>query len=537
MPAPSVLDFTAIDFETANRQRASVCAVGLARVRGGVIVATDSWLVVPPTGADDFDAGNIRVHGIRPRDVRRTGIDWRQSLARIEAFRGGSALIAHNASFDQSVYAESCRALGLTPPSTRWEDTLRIARQHLSLPDHKLPTVAEHLGLASFQHHDAAADAEVCARIADLTGAGDVDGLWPLRPKPTGSSRWSSDRASTAKVSDLPQPAADADPRHPLHGHRIVLTGELDGMDRWTAFERIAAAGGTPQKNITLKTTMLIVSGRPRLPDGYRPELGSQKERKAAEYRDRGNDISFLGHEELQEALAWRSGASARRPPAVSTAEPALGPLPTPPERTGATGPRTDDRPVSPRPAGQSGSGDERRPFPPSTGSDQCSPAPPHRPSARKDPAAAPSRPGPQHAPVSRPEPAMGPAATTGATPAPQSPVWTRSQPPAPRAGEVSRPAAPHWSGSAGSPEQRTSRGAASIGRKVTGWILLIVGTAVTLMLLLVALVGLLTPEEDLGIKIIAMLMIIIAALLSAGAAFLGVYLIWLRDRRRSRRR
>ncbi|HBU41902.1 MAG TPA: DNA polymerase III subunit epsilon, partial [Microbacterium sp.] len=34
------LDFTAIDFETANSSNASACAVGLARVRDGEIVET-----------------------------------------------------------------------------------------------------------------------------------------------------------------------------------------------------------------------------------------------------------------------------------------------------------------------------------------------------------------------------------------------------------------------------------------------------------------------------------------------------------------
>ena len=47
------LDFTAIDFETANSSGASACAVGLARVRGGRVVATAAWLIKPPAGHDD----------------------------------------------------------------------------------------------------------------------------------------------------------------------------------------------------------------------------------------------------------------------------------------------------------------------------------------------------------------------------------------------------------------------------------------------------------------------------------------------------
>lgn len=531
MPGPSTLDFTAIDFETANRQRASVCAVGLARVKGGVVVATDSWLVVPPTGADAFDTVNIRVHGIRPRDVRRTGIDWRRSIARIEAFRSGSPLIAHNASFDQSVFAESCRAVGITPPPARWEDTLRIARQHLTLPDYKLPTVAEHLRVKGFKHHDAAADAEACARIvigiAHRIGAADVNSLWPLGPKRAGSSRWSSGRATTAKVSELPQPAADSDPRHPLHGHRIVLTGELDGMDRWTAFERIAAAGGTPQKGVTLKTTMLIVSGRRRLPESYRPELGSQKEQKAAEYRDRGNAIFFLGHEDLLEALAWRSGITDNGTPAVLKTEPA--PV-APPVTAGQSGAirrrRSDDEPISPRGAGPSKSGDERRADGTTRSAHPVVPPTPHLPA-------------PQQVPVSRPLPATQPAAPAGsANPAPELPVWSRSQPYAPDAAGTSRPIGRHDSGNAGSFEQPAHRrGGTSIGRKIVGWVLLVPSALLALLMLVLAVASVLVPGESLGIRVLAGVMILLMALVPVGLGFLGLYLIWLRDRWRSGRR
>ena len=58
----------------------------------------------------------------------------------------------------------------------------------------------------------------------------------------------------------------------------VVLTGDLDDMVRWDAFEAIAAVGGTPQKGVTLKTTMLIVAGHNRIPANYDPSLGTGKE-------------------------------------------------------------------------------------------------------------------------------------------------------------------------------------------------------------------------------------------------------------------
>ena len=54
-----MLDFTAIDFETANSKRASVCAVGATRVRDGRIVERFNQLVHPPLGYDEFNQWNI----------------------------------------------------------------------------------------------------------------------------------------------------------------------------------------------------------------------------------------------------------------------------------------------------------------------------------------------------------------------------------------------------------------------------------------------------------------------------------------------
>ena len=64
------LDFTAIDFETANSSPASACSVGLVRVRDGRIVATAGWLIRPPAGHDEFQEWNTKIHGIRAHDVR-----------------------------------------------------------------------------------------------------------------------------------------------------------------------------------------------------------------------------------------------------------------------------------------------------------------------------------------------------------------------------------------------------------------------------------------------------------------------------------
>ena len=70
------LDFTAIDFETANSSAASACSVGLVKVRDGRVVDRAGWLIRPPLGHDEFHEWNTRIHGIRAdgcRGCRRLG--------------------------------------------------------------------------------------------------------------------------------------------------------------------------------------------------------------------------------------------------------------------------------------------------------------------------------------------------------------------------------------------------------------------------------------------------------------------------------
>ena len=158
------VDFTAIDFETANSSTASACAVGLARVRDGVVVATAGWLIQPPPGFDEFQPRNIEIHGIHREDVIGAP-SWSMQLDRIEAFAGQDVLVAHNAGFDMSVLRRACAATGDICPPFPYLCSVQVARQVYDLPSYSLPFAAAEAGFAEFSHHDAAADALACAHI------------------------------------------------------------------------------------------------------------------------------------------------------------------------------------------------------------------------------------------------------------------------------------------------------------------------------------------------------------------------------------
>ncbi|WP_022881354.1 exonuclease domain-containing protein [Gryllotalpicola ginsengisoli] len=174
------LDFTAIDFETANSSSASACSVGLVKVRGGKVVDRAYWLIRPPAGHDEFLEWNIRIHGIRAADVYGAAT-WAEQLPDLVAFADGDAFVAHNAGFDMGVIRGACTATGLEVPVADYVCSLQVARKTYHLDSYRLPSAAMAAGFEDFEHHNAAADAEACAAImvhaARRHGVDDIIGL------------------------------------------------------------------------------------------------------------------------------------------------------------------------------------------------------------------------------------------------------------------------------------------------------------------------------------------------------------------------
>lgn len=91
-------DFAAIDFETANRNRSSVCSVGVVIVRDGAIADTIYSLIRPrPNYYSPFTTA---IHGLTCSDTDDAPPFpevWSAIAPRIE----GLTLAAHNSPFDE----------------------------------------------------------------------------------------------------------------------------------------------------------------------------------------------------------------------------------------------------------------------------------------------------------------------------------------------------------------------------------------------------------------------------------------------------
>jgi DNA polymerase-3 subunit epsilon len=154
----------AIDFETASRERASACALGLAVIEDDRIVETRDWLIQPP--GNYFEPMNTRIHGIHA-DLVAQSPEFDEAWLEIEPYLRGGVLLAHNAPFDMSVLRASLARYGLEPPAVDgYHCTVTVSRRVWPrLPNHQLPSVCRHCGIA-LNHHDAASDAVACASIA-----------------------------------------------------------------------------------------------------------------------------------------------------------------------------------------------------------------------------------------------------------------------------------------------------------------------------------------------------------------------------------
>lgn len=318
----SSLDFVAFDVETANSNRGSVCAMGLAVVEDAQITQTYSWVCQPPKTIGHFDPFNVALHGISPKRVADEPTFY-QRMGQALAVIGDRPVVAHNAAFDMGCVRAACDADELVWPTLRYGCTLVWARRELDLISYRLPIVAGELGISLGQHHDASEDAQACAQIllalAGKRGSQTVDEFAETTRTRLGTltrDAWRGCRVvSTSGASGgdglvAPTTNAGADPEHPLYGQVVVFTGALS-IRRQDAWDTVARLGGMPEKNITKRTAFLVIG------DGFTgddpADFWSGKAAKARELRDKGQQIEVLTETDFNSIIADRKTSGTLR--------------------------------------------------------------------------------------------------------------------------------------------------------------------------------------------------------------------------------
>lgn len=157
------MNFTVIDFETANSKRASACSIGIVKVVDDICVLEKEWLIKPPTM--DFNWRNIQIHGIRPEDVVDAPTFDELYKKELKQILEGELIVAHNASFDISVLRHMLDYYQIDYPTFDYLCTVKISQKtwrHLS--SHRLNLVSDYLGF-NFKHHNALEDCLACSNL------------------------------------------------------------------------------------------------------------------------------------------------------------------------------------------------------------------------------------------------------------------------------------------------------------------------------------------------------------------------------------
>lgn len=288
------MNFTSIDFETANRKRTSACSIGMAKVRDGKIVDTYYDLIQPYP--NEFEFINISIHGITPEmvDGSPTLLDaWPGIIDFIEE----DVLVAHNVSFEQSVINQYMLKYNMPLPNLEYLCTLYMTKvNYPRRMAYKLDDLAKDLLGREVNHHHALEDAIACAELAihNISKFREQD---PRELIKVLYETPQSQKIEWKKLTGTKPTKEELDPNHELFNKKIVLTGILHTMSREKAVQMLVDCGASYQSSVTKNTNILVV-GDIEYQQSMFGNLSS-KHRAALLLKDAGRPIEILTEEEF----------------------------------------------------------------------------------------------------------------------------------------------------------------------------------------------------------------------------------------------
>ena len=161
--------FFALDVETANHDRASICQIGIACVLPDNSIKTWVTLIDPQTTHWAFSG----LHGITNNMVQGAPTIG-EVLGTLDGLLSGHTVYQHSG-FDRSAVRAACANLSRPEPSWHWQNSVSVARaawpELKSNGGHGLASLKEYLSLR-FEHHDAGEDARAAAEVVLLAEKG-----------------------------------------------------------------------------------------------------------------------------------------------------------------------------------------------------------------------------------------------------------------------------------------------------------------------------------------------------------------------------
>lgn len=268
----TTLNFTAIDFETANENPASACSIGLVIVENGTIVDKKEYFIKPTVG--EFRPINVSIHGITENNVKDSPTFsnlWDNIKHHIE----NQIIIAHNASFDINVLLSTLEYYNINVPNFKYACTQKLAQQAFTdLKNYRLNDVADFLNLNHI-HHNSLSDAVIAAEIGIRAIPNIKTSIFNLKEDEITcniskiASQDKTDNLTTLSSkkklnSKLLKPNLEsADPNSYFYNKKVVFTGDLESISRKEAAEIIYEMGADINTNVSKKTHIVILGHNP----------------------------------------------------------------------------------------------------------------------------------------------------------------------------------------------------------------------------------------------------------------------------------
>lgn len=303
------VDFVAIDFETANRNRASACSVGMIKVKNGYIVDSFYSLINPE---EEFDSFNTSIHGITEAMIENKPT-YKDLVYEILDFIDSLPLVAHYSPFDMGVIRDSNERYNIINFKATYFDSYFLSKQLIETISYRLVDLSKLLSI-DLKHHNAASDAEACAKIVlylcEKNSVSDILELNRLgRYYKLGiidgylGSGFKKKKKYNGRSYDIKSilssiDRANLDTEHPFYDKKACFTGKLLSMPRKNAMEIFASYGGIPEKGVTRLTNFLVM-GEQDLNRVASPDGKSSKIIKAEKLLQTGQQIELIGEQQF----------------------------------------------------------------------------------------------------------------------------------------------------------------------------------------------------------------------------------------------
>lgn len=266
LPNMKGINFTAIDFETANEFSSSACSLGLAKVVDGQIIKTKHWYIKPiPFIMKPHNEG---IHGISLYTLE-SAPSFESIWAEVLPYLDGQTIVAHNCSFDLDKLNAMLDLYSIDFNVENTFCTMEACKTMWPNASSSLKNMADIFQI-DLNHHEAESDASACAELAvkiarlsnitdlrDFIRGGDRTKKAPspkaIADKELYRSKFSTDTTIPFDIQYMEQPLI-----WNWSGKRVVISGVFENYDREEMALKLKGMGAIVVATVSGVTDILL---------------------------------------------------------------------------------------------------------------------------------------------------------------------------------------------------------------------------------------------------------------------------------------